>query len=62
VLAGLDPASKVDPDWPRLLQLRDLGRVAAEAWLRNRGAAAGRHRTPMRAAGGLDLPPVAGRA
>jgi NTE family protein len=33
VLAALDPASKVDPDWPRLAQLRDLGRSAAEAWL-----------------------------
>jgi NTE family protein len=33
VLAALDPASKVDPDWPRLTQLRDLGRSAAEAWL-----------------------------
>jgi NTE family protein len=33
VLAALDPASKVDPDWPRLARLRDLGRSAAEAWL-----------------------------
>jgi NTE family protein len=33
VLATLDPASKVDADWPRLAQLRDLGRSAAEAWL-----------------------------
>ena len=38
VLAGLDPASKVDPDWPRLVQLRDLGRSAAEAWLDERAA------------------------
>jgi NTE family protein len=40
VLAALDPASKVDPDWPRLAQLRDLGRSAAEAWLYE-GAAPG---------------------
>jgi hypothetical protein len=40
VLAALDPASKVDPDWPRLVQLRDLGRSAAEAWL-YKGAAPG---------------------
>jgi hypothetical protein len=62
VLAALDPASKVDPDWPRLLQLRDLGRVAAEVWLRDRGAAADRPRAPVPAAGDLDLPPMAGRA
>ncbi len=36
VLAALDPASKIDPDWPRLAQLRDLGRSAAEAWLHGR--------------------------
>ena len=33
VLAGLDPTTKIDPDWSLLLQLRDLGRAAAEAWL-----------------------------
>jgi NTE family protein len=62
VLAALDPASKVDPDWPRLLQLRDLGRLAAEVWLQGRGAATGRHPAPARAAADLDLPPIAGRA
>jgi NTE family protein len=33
VLARLDPASKIDPDWSRLVQLRDLGREAAASWL-----------------------------
>jgi NTE family protein len=37
-LAALDPATKIDPDWPRLVQLRDLGRSAAEAWLEERAA------------------------
>jgi NTE family protein len=32
-LARLDPATKIDPDWSLLLQLRDLGRAAAESWL-----------------------------
>jgi NTE family protein len=35
-LARLDPATKVDPDWPCLVGLRDLGRAAAEAWLQTR--------------------------
>ncbi len=51
VLARLDPASKIDPDWPRLVQLRDLGRGAAEAWLGERGAlpaAAAAAAPPMR--------------
>ena len=38
VLAALDPATKIDPDWSRLVQLRDLGRSAAEAWLHERAA------------------------
>jgi NTE family protein len=38
MLAALDPASKIDPDWPRLVQLRDLGRRAAEVWLGERDA------------------------
>jgi NTE family protein len=62
VLAALDPATKVDPDWPRLLRLRDLGRAAAEAWLRDQGAAAGRPRAPAPVAGDLDLSPLARRA
>ena len=33
MLAALDPATKIDPDWSVLLQLRDLGRAAAESWL-----------------------------
>ena len=33
VLARLDPMTKIDPDWSRLVELRDLGRTAAEDWL-----------------------------
>jgi NTE family protein len=60
VLAALDPASKIDPDWPRLVQLRDLGRNAAEAWLHERGALAApatAAEQPMRPSG---RPPMAG--
>jgi NTE family protein len=32
-LALLDPNTRIDPDWPLLVRLRDLGRAAAEAWL-----------------------------
>jgi NTE family protein len=35
-LARLDPASKIDPDWPRLVELCDLGRAAADGWLQLR--------------------------
>jgi NTE family protein len=37
-LSRLDPRTKVDPTWPLLLELRERGRMAAEAWLRRRGA------------------------
>ena len=40
VLARLDPATKIDPDWSRLVELRDLGRAAAEDWLAARHGAA----------------------
>lgn len=52
-LAELDPATKVDPDWPRLLQLRDLGREAAERWLR-RDRRAARRPPPLRLGAALD--------
>jgi len=32
-LARLDPTTKLVPEWPTLLTLRDLGRGAADAWL-----------------------------
>jgi NTE family protein len=32
-LALLDPNTRIDPDWPLLVRLRDRGRAAAEAWL-----------------------------
>jgi NTE family protein len=32
-LAALDPATKIVPEWPTLLELRALGRAAAAAWL-----------------------------
>jgi NTE family protein len=50
VLAALDPATKIDPDWPRLLQLRDLGRRAAGDWLHERAAAAAPAAAPERPA------------
>jgi NTE family protein len=51
VLAGLDPATKVDPDWSLLLRLRDLGRTAAATWLDpSRGGTAPRDRAPSTAA------------
>jgi NTE family protein len=58
VLASLDPASKIDPDWPRLVQLRDLGRNAAEAWLDDRIAEPARVPATPRPV----RPPVAGSA
>ncbi|MGH6943701.1 MAG: patatin-like phospholipase family protein, partial [Geminicoccaceae bacterium] len=33
-LGRLDPGTKTDPDWRTLQNLHDLGRVAADAWLR----------------------------
>jgi hypothetical protein len=37
-LARLDPRTKLDPTWPLLLDLRERGWRAAEAWLlRHRG-------------------------
>jgi NTE family protein len=36
-LSRLDPRTKVDPTWPLLLELRERGWVAAEAWLRGHG-------------------------
>lgn len=36
-LSTLSPATRLHPDWPLLQQLRDAGRVAAEAWLAERG-------------------------
>jgi NTE family protein len=51
VLAGLDPGTKVDPDWSLLLRLRDLGRTAAATWLDpSRGGTAPRDRAPSAAA------------
>ena len=43
MLARLDPTTKIDPDWSRLVELRDLGRAAAEDWLaaRHGGGRAG---------------------
>jgi len=35
-LAQLDPNTRIDPDWPLLVRLRDRGRAAAEAWLCDR--------------------------
>jgi NTE family protein len=58
VLAALDPASKIDPGWPRLVQLRDLGRSAAEAWLDRRSAKP----VPAAAAPQPVRPPAAGSA
>jgi NTE family protein len=60
VLAALDPVSKVDPDWPRLLELHELGRDAAAAWLIERGAASGRRR-PARRTQDRAPPRAAGR-
>jgi NTE family protein len=33
-LGKFDPRTKVEPTWPLLLELRERGRAAAEAWLR----------------------------
>ena len=46
VLAALDPVSKVDPDWARVGELRDLGRRAAAVWLAEHGGA-GERRAPL---------------
>jgi hypothetical protein len=54
VLAALDPVSKIDPDWPRLVQLRDLGRCAATAWLAERGVASPSQAPPARTTQGAD--------
>ena len=62
VLAALDPASKIDPDWPRLVQLRDLGRAAAEDWLQARGALPAAPAPAEPALRPLDPPPLAGSA
>jgi NTE family protein len=62
VLAALDPVSKIDPDWPRLVQLRDLGRCAATAWLTERGVTGASQAPPARATQGADpLRAAAGR-
>jgi hypothetical protein len=36
-LARLDAGTKVDPTWPLLLDLRERGWKAADAWLSDRG-------------------------
>jgi NTE family protein len=57
VLAELDPTTKIDPDWALLLQLRDLGRAAAEAWLdAGRGGPLRRRRPPQPARADLRPP------
>jgi NTE family protein len=35
-LGLLDPNTRIDPDWSLLVRLRDRGRAAADAWLRDR--------------------------
>ena len=35
-LAALHPETKILPHWPMLVQLRDAGRAAAEAWIGSR--------------------------
>ncbi len=62
VLAGLDPATKIDPDWSRLVQLRDLGRAAAEDWLQARGAVPAAPAPAEPVLQPLEVPPVAGSA
>jgi hypothetical protein len=38
-ISSLDPHTKVDPAWPLLLELRERGWSAADAWLRGGRAA-----------------------
>ncbi|MGH6905554.1 MAG: hypothetical protein ACREIR_22775, partial [Geminicoccaceae bacterium] len=48
-LSRLDPRTKVEPNWPLLLELRARGRAAAEAWLRQQGRAVPSTAPPERA-------------
>lgn len=45
VTAGLDPASKLTPDWDFVCHLREAGRDAAETWLQTHVAMVGRRST-----------------
>jgi NTE family protein len=59
LLAELDPTTKIDPDWTLLLQLRDLGRAAAEAWLGAGRGRPGRRPAPAPATASPRRPPAA---
>jgi NTE family protein len=61
-LARLDPMTKIDPDWPVLVQLRDLGRAAAQSWLDGSRGRRARRPPPAPVAPGLNASPATASA
>jgi NTE family protein len=60
-LGKLDPRTKVEPTWTLLLELRERGRAAADAWLRQHGRGVSSTPPPERASIGPRAQPAGGR-